>query len=167
MLASIRAAKDPLGLTYKPNKPATSAKVQVDIGRISAKVRSAVMAMVWDGMTRRLAARHAGLSEHSLYVAFLKPQVKQLYNQQLEVLRNSERARNIHALCETRDQTVSWNARVSAVNALESMDNQRGGTGGPGTSAGFVIQVITSPGTTVAGHVIEHEPIAPTPNCDE
>jgi hypothetical protein len=106
------------------------------------------------------------LTEHSLYAAFTKPQVKQLYNQQLEVLRTSERARNIHALCEVRDQTISQQARVSAVNSLTTMDNLAGHGSAAGASAGFIIQVIAAPGMTIAGKTIDGEVMASGSKAD-
>lgn len=91
--------------------------------RVTRKVRDAVHAMVWDGLPRRRAAEKAGISEHGLYKALRKPPVKALYLQELEVLRTSERARNIHVLCEVRDQTGNQMARVNAVKALEQVDD--------------------------------------------
>ena len=91
--------------------------------RVTRKVREAVHAMVWLGLNRADAAKHAGLRDHSLYVAFRKPHVKALYLQELEVLRTSERARNFHVLCEVRDQTTNQMARVNAVKALEQVDD--------------------------------------------
>lgn len=78
--------------------------------------------MVWQGLTRRQAAEAANFKEHSLYVAFRKPHVKAYYLSEMEVLRTSEKARNIHTLCEVRDQTSNQMARVNAVKALEQID---------------------------------------------
>jgi hypothetical protein len=57
-----------------------------------------------------------------MYQAMRTPPVKAAYADMLQVLRESEKARNIHALVEVRDQQVNQMARVNAVKALEQLD---------------------------------------------
>jgi hypothetical protein len=54
------------------------------------------------------------------------------------VLRTSERARNIHTLCEVRDQTDNQMARVNAVKALEQLGDQEVGVGSQRHAPGLV-----------------------------
>lgn len=110
-----QAASTPLPATLapKPNKILT----------VSGKNRVAIDAMVWEGLTRKQAAEAAGLKDYSLYIALSKPHVKAYYMKQLDVLRTSERARNIHTLVEVRDQKTNQMARVVAVKAMEQLDD--------------------------------------------
>lgn len=122
---------------------------------ISAKVKTALDAMVWQGLKRGEAAQIAGLKEHSLYVALSRPHNKTYYLSQLEVLRTSERARNIHALADVRDGSNQM-ARVQAVKALEQLSDD------PQANA----QRIQTPGLVV---VINTQPVATPPvtiDCD-
>jgi hypothetical protein len=120
-------------------------------------VRRAIDAMVWEGIPRDAAAKAAGMLPKSLYNAFTKPHVKRYYLDQLEVLRTSERARNIHTLCEVRDQTSNQMARVNAVAALERVEDQAHSAGAARQAPGFTILVQTNvvphgasqPGTTI------------------
>lgn len=98
--------------------PADKPKVERKL-TVTGKVKRAIDAMVFDGLIRKAAAEHAGLKEHSLYVAFTKPHVKVYYNQQLEVLRTSARARNFHRLEEIREQDSNLTAAVHAIKTLE------------------------------------------------
>ena len=77
--------------------------------------------MVWEGHRRDDAAKAVGMLPKSLYNAFRKHHVRQHYRDQLQVLRTSERARNIHALVRIRDQDENNMAAIAAVKALERM----------------------------------------------
>lgn len=128
------------------DQPARKPPVEQRKHRITAKVRTAVDLMVWQGLKRDAAAEQAGLKDNSLYVAMAKPDVRSYYLGQLDVLRTSERARNIHTLAEVRDQTSNQMARVQAVKALEQIDDDPVRQGVNRSSPGFVIQVITVSG---------------------
>lgn len=115
-----------------------------DKQRVTARVRAAIEAMVWSGLQRRDAAAAADLAEHSLYQALRRPPVKALYLAELQVLRDSERARSFHTLCDVRDQTDNQMARVQAVKAMypdEQMLTERGNAGI--SSPGVTIRVVT------------------------
>lgn len=79
--------------------------------------------MVWQGLKRAQAAESAGLKDHSLYVALTHPHVKAYYLQQCEVLRTSERARNIHRLIEIREAADNMPA-VHAIRDLMAEPDQ-------------------------------------------
>lgn len=112
--------------------------------RISAQVRTAINAMVWQGLNRAQAAEQAGLKDNSLYIALRKPDVKRYYLDELDVLRTSERARNFHTLCEVRDQTSNQMARVNAVAAMNAEDVQSLGGSAQRQSPGVTI-IIEAP----------------------
>jgi hypothetical protein len=114
------------------------------IERVTGKVRVALEAMVWDCLPRAKAAKKAGISEHGLYKALRKPPVKAFYMAQLEVLRTSERARNIHTLVDVRDQKKNQMARVQAVKALEQIDDVEHASRGTQMQPGLQIVVIQS-----------------------
>lgn len=101
--------------------------------------------MVYEGLNRKQAAEKAGLKDHALYVALTKPHVKAYYMRQLDVLRTSERARNIHTLAEVRDQTSNQMARVQAVKALEHIDDDQQVNRGANSLPGLQIVVMTGP----------------------
>ena len=122
-------------------------------GRVTGKLRRAIEAMVWEGSCRPDAAKSAGLRDHSLREALRKAHVKAYYRGQLEVLRTSERARNIHRLCEIRDAADNMPA-VQAIKAFEQMAEvePEGGSGQPQTP-GLVIRIVSAvpsdPGTKI------------------
>jgi hypothetical protein len=89
------------------------------------KVRAAIAAMVWSGSKRSEAAELAGMSDHGLRAALRRPHVKAAYLGELAVLRDSERARNVHALVDVRDGSNAM-ARVSAARSLEEMADPGG-----------------------------------------
>jgi hypothetical protein len=123
--------------------------------RISAKVRTAIRAMVWDGLVRKAAAQAAGLADHSLYLALRDPRVRSHYLAELEVLRTSERARNIHALVDVRDQKANAMARVQAVKALEQLGDDPAQKAQSVQSPGIVI--VVGAGAVAAPVLTEHQ----------
>lgn len=129
-------------IAQQSNQPAQRKLRKLNVTR---KVRTAIQAMVWQGLKRAEAAQVAGLTEHSLYVALRSPHVKAAYLAELDVLRTSERARNIHTLAEVRDQTSNQMARVQAVKALEQIADEEQGTSGIRRAPGLqiVVQVNT------------------------
>jgi hypothetical protein len=120
--------------------------------RITGKNKAAIDLMVWEGLNRKDAAARAGLKDHALYVALSKPHVKAYYMRQLDVLRTSERARNIHAFVEVRDQTGNQMARVQAAKALEQIsDEQSQSNQGVRSAPGMVVVVV--------GNVVSQPPM--------
>jgi hypothetical protein len=105
-------------------------------------VRKALELMVWEGHRRDDAAKAVGMLPKSLYNALRKHHVKRYYFEQLDVLRTSERARNIHALVRVRDQDQNKTAVVAAVKALEKMKDDQAIVGvGQARTPGVVIVV--------------------------
>jgi hypothetical protein len=130
--------------------------------RITGKVRAAIDAMVWSGLPRSKAAEAAGISEHGLYKALRKPPVRAHYLRELEVLRTSERARNIHTLAEVRDQTTNQMARVQAVKALEQLDDQPQARQGMQASVPGLVIVVNQSAPNPANPLIEHASVRHT-----
>lgn len=111
-------------------------------GRVTGKLKRALDAMVWQGSRRTDAAAAAGLADHSLRQALRKPHVKAYYLRELEVLRTSERARNILALVDVRDTAENGMARVGAVKALEALEDQpQQRSGGAQSAPGLVVVI--------------------------
>jgi hypothetical protein len=121
---------------------------------VTGKLLVALTAMVWQGLPRKAAAEYAGISEHGLYKALRKPHVRQHYLGELEVLRTSERARNIHRLTEIRDKADNMPA-VNAIKMLEQIDEASSAAGGAQSRSPGVVVIVQ----TVAAHA----PQAPNP----
>lgn len=115
-----------------------------DKQRVTARVRAAIEAMVWQGLKRDEAAEHAGFTDHALYCAMRKPHVKALYLAECEQLRISGRARRIHRLNELSEQNDNLNAAVSAIKANEQLGEQvLDGRGfGETLSPGITIRIV-------------------------
>ena len=122
--------------SHPPSKQAKTLK-------ITAKVRAAIHAMVWLGQNRADAAQTAGLKDDSLYVALRRPDVKQFYMSELDVLRTSERARNIHRAVEIREQTSNQMASIQAIKLLEQISDDAPASRGSVSLPGLVIVVNT------------------------
>lgn len=91
--------------------------------RISATVRTAIEAMVWQGLKRPDAAQMAGMKDNSLYIAMRKPDVKAYYLAECEVFRLSGRAKRLHRLQALADQDENKNAAVAAIKAAEQISD--------------------------------------------
>lgn len=142
--------------TRAPLTPAEAAVGRSGRLKVTGKLKVAIEAMVFKALPRAQAAEHAGLSEQAVYVALRKPHVLAFYDELLEVLRTSERARNLHALYEVRDQKANQNARVAAIRTLERQFDEDEAPGARQAVPGFVINVVVAaPGATA--HVVEHE----------
>jgi hypothetical protein len=111
--------------------------------KISRVIRTAIEAMVWDGLTRAQAAEKAGIKDNSLYIALRRPDVKQHYLSELDVLRTSERARNIHRAVEIREQTTNQMASIQAIKLLEQISDDAPASRGSVSLPGLVIVVNT------------------------
>jgi hypothetical protein len=104
-------------------------------------VRRAIELMVWEGHHRDDAAKAVGMLAKSLYNAFRKHHVRQYYREQLQVLRTSEMARNIHALVRIRDQDQNKMAAVAAARPLMRDDDMPPAGSGPLMTPGFTIVI--------------------------
>jgi hypothetical protein len=112
---------------------------------VSGKLKVALDHMLFAAASRPESAKLAGMTDHSLRTALRKPHVRAYYNAGLEVLRTSERARNIAAMARVRDTSDNGVAVVTAAKALEQLaePNGPGGIGGGrgGARAGYVIRL--------------------------
>lgn len=112
-------------LTPAPTRQAAAIPGRSSPGKVTGKLRRAIEAMVWEGARRKEAAQIAGIKDHSLRAALKKPHVLAHYRSELEVLRESERARNLLRLCEIRDQDDNKGAAVKAIQVLDGDKEQR------------------------------------------
>jgi hypothetical protein len=124
-----------------PTRQAIAAQGRSGKLTVSGKLKVAIDLMLFgDGSAtapsrRADAAQAAGMTDHGLREAFKKAHVRAYYNAGLEMLRTSERARNISALANVRDQSGNDAARVNAAKALEQLAEPNG-PGGPGGGRG-------------------------------
>lgn len=132
-----------VAMTDKPAQALPIAAKPDKIERVTGKVRTAIEAMVWQGLPRKEAAELAGLSEHGLYKALRKPPVKAFYLDECEMLRTSGRARRIHRLEAMVEQDDNKAAVVNAVLALERLGETQGNANaGHSITPGVVIQIV-------------------------
>jgi hypothetical protein len=113
---------------------------------VTGKLKVALDEMLFKASCRSDAAKAAGMTDHGLREAMNKPHVRAYYSQGLEILRTSERAKNIFALAKVRDSSDNGMAVVSAAKALEQLADVAPAVGtGPHDRPGVVIQIINAP----------------------
>jgi hypothetical protein len=132
--------------------------------RVTGKLKTAIDYLVFNGSKTDLvaAAQHAGIAAQSIRSALMKPHVKAYYQQQIEVLRSGERARNVHRLIEIRDAADNMPA-VQAIKALEGLEDQQLSRGSGPAVPGLVVVIQTAPDMTHIGNIdakplIDNEP---------
>src|SRR5262249_40372178 len=86
--------------------------------------REAIDLMTWQGISRDAAAIAVGMKPKSLANSLRKPQTKQYYAEQLQVLRTSGRARRIHRLEALAEQDRNLAAAPNAIALLERIDQE-------------------------------------------
>lgn len=101
--------------------------------------------MIWQGLPRAQAAAKGPITDHALQIALKRPHVKAYYLSELEVLRLSTHARNIHVLEEIRDSTKNHMARVQAIKALEQLCDELPTARGGYELPGLTIRIIGGP----------------------
>jgi hypothetical protein len=111
--------------------------------RIGPKLKSAIDAMAYEGLSYANAAKKVGMSTRAVRLALDKPHVKQYYNQQIQVFLTSERARNIHRATEIRDQDDNLNAALNAGKWLHNPDSDKeaASSGSKAVQPGVVVTV--------------------------
>jgi hypothetical protein len=92
--------------------------------QIRRGLRLAIEAMIWQSARRSEAAAIGGMTDHSLRAALKKPHVKAALMHEMEVLKTSERPRNISALVNIRDFSENDMARLGAAKTLEAMSEE-------------------------------------------
>jgi hypothetical protein len=106
-----------------PTRQALEAVNRSYPGKVTGRLRAALLDMVWKGSRRDDAAKANNMSIHGLREALRKPHVKQFYLAELGVLRESERPRTFHRLVELRDQNININGAVAAAKVLEQISD--------------------------------------------
>jgi len=126
-----------------PTRQALEAVNRSYPGKVTGRLRAALLDMVWKGSRRDDAAKANNMSIHGLREALRKPHVKAFYLAELGVLRESERPKTFHRLCDLRDQDENKNAAVAAAKALEQIsDEQMTRPNATVTSPGVIIRVL-------------------------
>jgi hypothetical protein len=131
--------------------------------QVTGRLRAALTAMVWQGARRAEAAKIGGMTDHSLRAALRKPHVKAWYLAELGVLRESERPKTFHRLCDLRDQDENKNAAVAAAKALEQIsDEQLVRPNATVISPGVTIRILNvmpaAPSAVEAPRLVDAEP---------
>jgi len=130
-------------------------------GKVTGRLKRALLAMVWEGRKRKDAAEVSRMTDHSLRAALKRPHVMAFYLKELEVLRTSERARSIFRLTELREQDSNKMAAVNAIKALEQITDEPLPLGGRALQPGVTIVIGSMPpdartiGPHAAGVVID------------
>jgi hypothetical protein len=120
--------------TAFPTRQAAAIEGRSRRGAVTGKLRTALDLMIWSGEKRADAAAKAGLADSSLRFAMRKPHVMAHYNAELNALRLSLRARNLHRLDTIADVSKNDMAKVGAIKVLEQIADvaqQNSGLGSP------------------------------------
>jgi hypothetical protein len=125
-----------------PTRQALEAVNRSYPGKVTGRLRAALLDMVWKGSRRDDAAKANSMSIHGLREALRKPHVKAFYLAELGVLRDSERPRTFHRLTALRDQDENKNAAVAAAKALEQISDEPLRSNATVTSPGVIIRVL-------------------------
>jgi hypothetical protein len=157
MLPTMSDVAQPFTPPTAPIRQALEAVNRSYPGKVTGRLRAALLDMVWKGSRRDDAAKANHMSIHGLREALRKPHVKAFYLAELGVLRESERPRTFHRLCDLRDQDENRNAAVSAAKVLEQIsDEQSLRPNATVASPGIVLRVVTVvQDVKPAGQVIE------------
>jgi hypothetical protein len=156
-------------ITDQPTRQKLAAQDRSARGMVTGKLRRAIIEMVWCGSCRDDAAKSSGMSVHGLREALRRPHVKHFYLRELDVLKTSERARNILALVDVRDNAENSMARVQAARSLEQLaddaNNPASGRGAMASVPGFVILVSAAhlPKDVPASPIVDVPPLPPEP----
>jgi hypothetical protein len=127
--------------------------------QVTGRLRAALHEMVWQGSRRDDAAKNNGLTVHGLREALKKAHVKAFYLAELRALRESERAKTFHRLCELRDQDDNKNAAVAASKVLENIADEQARAPAQGQQLpGLQIVIVTPAAPRAPGLTIEHTP---------
>jgi hypothetical protein len=142
-----------------PTRQALEAVNRSYPGKVTGRLRAALLDMVWKGSRRDDAAKANNMSIHGLREALRKPHVKAFYLAELGVLRESERPKTFHRLCDLRDQDENKNAAVAAAKALEQISDEQMMRPNAATvpSPGVIIRVLV-PQSPVDTKVIDVTP---------
>ena len=150
-----RTMTDIDGIAESPTRQSIAAQNRSLPGRVTGKLYKAIEAMVWEGASRKDAAKAACLSDHGLRQALRRPHVLAHYRAECEVLRTSGRAKELHRLEQLAEQDESRNAAVAAIKAAEQIgDEAASGPRGVGSSPGVVIRIVNIAATPAARQLV-------------
>jgi hypothetical protein len=109
------------------------------------RARSVTQSRIWSGMaSHELKQPKRPVCPITGFTRRLRsPPVKQHYLSELDVLRTSERARNIHRAVEIREQTSNQMASIQAIKLLEQISDDAPASRGSVSLPGLVIVVNT------------------------
>ncbi len=82
--------------------------------RIRPKLRAAIKAMVFSGLTRQEAAAAVGMCDHGLRKAFHKPHVKKLHAQEVKDLRSGASIRAYSRMVDLMESSHSEHVQLRA-----------------------------------------------------
>jgi hypothetical protein len=128
--------------TALPTRQAAAVEGRSKRLRVTGKLRVAIEAMIWEGLTRKDAAAKAGLADSSLRFAMRKSHVMAHFNAELANLRTSLRARNVHRLDDIAHKSANDMARVQAVKTLEQLADVAEQNHRPGQTTTPGIQIV-------------------------
>jgi hypothetical protein len=117
---------------------------------VTAAVKTAIEAMVFEGQKRPEAAETAGLKDDSLRKALTKPDALAYLNECMEVLRTGLRPRALHTMGELLDSKND----STKFKAAEYLDGQNRGTHTVGAAMQVNVQVNNTVKVT-PGYVIK------------
>lgn len=98
---------------------ATGAKPYLVPKSLKPRIRKAITAMVFDGLTRPEAAAAVGISDNWLYQQLKRPEALKHYKIECEVLRTGQRHKNIHKAIAIRDANESGRTSIEAMKFIE------------------------------------------------
>jgi hypothetical protein len=113
---------------------------------LTRAVRTAIDAIIGDRCTRDEACKRAAITERALYLALAKPEVAAHWNAAVQVLRTGERAANLFALIDVRDNSGNAMARVTAAKALELVPEHEAAARGQQMMPGLQIVIVQGAG---------------------
>lgn len=152
------------------NALATGAKPYLVPKSLPPRIRKAITAMVFDGLTRPEAAASVGIQDNTLYKHLRKPEALKHYKIECEVLRSGQRHRNIKKAMQLRDDPDAKYGGKVVIEAMKFLENDYSGDNGSNRPVN--VNVTVTPGyicdiskvserskqiLQLSGKVIEHE----------
>lgn len=111
-------------------------------GRVQGKVKAAVLAMAWEGLTFTEAARKANLSAYAMRLALERSHVQAYLRSQRQVFRSSLTDRATHRLVELSEQDTHKAAAVTATISLMNEHDQSVASGSIIRAPGLQIVIV-------------------------
>ncbi|NTG94244.1 hypothetical protein [Rhizobium rhizogenes] len=109
-------------LAHSAQKAAAIQRKETKKLSVKPRLRKAIEAMVFDGLTRPEAAVIAGMTDHGVRTALTKPHVLAYLNECQEMLRTSARPRALNRVISLVDKADSDRVRLDAAKYIDGMD---------------------------------------------